>query len=127
MTRRTYDPGERRSKHKTPLTERPAFVVKQGALVGLCPTGLPDDVRDELLNAAVEAPATGRRTIVYNVHQGVVYMAESSNGRTFHGYPWRQRPGRPALPQLIRDALRQRAIASGCEPELNALMKEFGR
>ncbi len=127
MVGRTYDPGDRRTKHKLPLVERPTFERKDGALIGICPKGMTEAERKVLLDQAIEAPRSGKRIIVFNVHHGVVYMAESSDGRTFHGYPWRQRPGRPALPRRLRDQLRDRANESGHLAEFEAWMKEHGR
>ena len=63
---------------------------------------------------------------IYNVHYGIVYEAVCS-GNSWHGYPWRYRPGRRSLPREIQRELQLRAQRQDCLSSYKHWMKEHGR
>jgi hypothetical protein len=92
---RKYDKGEKRFKHES-HTRKPEIRFFKGQpkfRVGLCPAGFPADLRLQLLNEAIPAPA-GDRDIdyvkyLYVVHEGAIYKACTSDaGVTYHAYPY---------------------------------------
>lgn len=121
-----YDPGEHRTKHcwKEPRAD---FVTQGSAEIGKCPSTLSKKLAEQLLNDGIGYPpeqATPER--IYNVYAGVVYEAVCS-GDTWHGYPWRYRPGRRALPRQILQELENRAQRQCCLPEYKDWIKRYGR
>lgn len=125
-TRRCYNPGEHRTKHC--WNEPRATFVRQGSvLIGMCPSTLDKGSAEELLNDGVGYPLGQEHPErIYNVHEGVVYEAVCS-GDTWHGYPWRYRPGRRAMPRQILNELQRRAEEQGCSSEYKHWIKEYGR
>src|SRR5260370_24665362 len=93
---RKYDKGEKRFKHegRAPHPEIRFFKGKPKRHVGLCPVGMPADLRLNLLNEAIPAPA-GDRDIDYDkylyvVHEGAIYEARTTDaGITYHAFPYR--------------------------------------
>lgn len=124
--RRCYNPGEHRIKHCW-NESRAAFVRHGSAEIGKCPSTLDKELAEQLLNEGVGYPVGQEQPErIYNVHVGVVYEAVCS-GDTWHGYPWRYRPGRRALPRQILQELQHRAEGQGCLSEYKHWMKEHGR
>ncbi len=124
--RKRYDPGEHRFKHCGSQPQA-GFRRNGSAWIGLCPSTLSKEYAEELLNAGIAYPEgsdTPQR--IYNVHEGVVYEAVYSGG-SWHGYPWRYRPGRKALPRQIRSNLERRATDQGYQQAFKNWMKEHGR
>ncbi len=123
---RRYDPGEHRFKHCGDQAE--AIFRRDGsALIGLCPSTLSKEYAEELLNAGIAYPeGSDTPERIYNVYEGVVYEAVCSGG-SWHGYPWRYRPGRKALPRQIRSNLEKRATDQGYQQAFKNWMKEHGR
>jgi hypothetical protein len=64
---RRYDKGEKRLKHEAPgpLPEIKFFKGQPKRHVGLCPKGMPADLRLRLLNEAISVPA-GDRDVDYD-------------------------------------------------------------
>lgn len=123
--RKRYDPGEHRSKHC--WGEPRADFVRQGsAEIGKCSSTLSKKQAEQLLNDGIGYPpgeATPQR--IYNVYAGVVYEAVCS-GESWHGYPWRYRPGRKALPREISRELENRASQQSCLAEYKSWIKKHG-
>lgn len=120
-----YDPGEHRVKHCWNMPK--AKFVRQGsAVIGKCPSTLSKQLAEQLLNDGIGYPvgqADPER--IYNLHDGVVYEAVYS-GDSWHGYPWRYRPGRKSLPRQIKQELERRAEQQCCLPGYKYWMKEYG-
>lgn len=115
----TYDPAEHRSKHCSSNPE-PSFKVEGSAYIGLCPNTLTKAQAAELLlDAEYEekgnTPLTKYPKRIWNVHEGVIYEASPTeiNKGSFHGYPWRGRPGRNRLPKVVEKALHAKAVYQG--------------
>lgn len=124
--RRRYDPGEHRFKHCW-NEPRAAFVCDGSAQVGKCPSTLGKQLAEQLLNDGIDyLVGQAHPERIYNVHDGVVYEAVYSGG-SWHGYPWRYRPGRRPLPRQIKQELEHRAQQQGCMPGYRHWMKEHGR
>jgi hypothetical protein len=115
-TPRKYDKGEKRFKHegRSPYPEIRSFKGQPKLHVGLCPAGMPADLRLKLLNEAIPAPA-GDRDIdyaksLYVVHEGTIYQARTSDaGTTYHGFPYHGR-----LPNQMVEQLRTMALNKNC-------------
>ena len=117
-----YDPGEHRLKH---CSDRPQAHFRQegSAFTGVCPSTLSKRKAEELLQHGVPhyRPGTGHPEKVYAVYEGVVYEARCTEyGMTYHGFPWRGRPGHNRLPRPIKRELQQRAERDGCLAAFNA-------
>lgn len=126
MSRKRYDPGEHRVKH---CWGEPAagFAVQAGIEIGKCAATLTKEMAEDLLNNGLTDPPDAQRPKrIYNVYQGVVYEAVDSNG-TWHGYPWRYRPGRRALSRQLLALLEARAQEQGDLKAFQRWMKEHGR
>lgn len=114
-----YDAAEHRMKHCGSNPE-PCFVLKGSAFIGLCPNTLTKAQAATLLRDA-EFPGKGNVPLreypkkIWNVHEGVIYEASPTDtGKgSYHGYPWRGRPGRNRLPRDVEKALRAKAEAQG--------------
>ena len=104
---RKYDKGEKRFKHegRTPYPEIRFFRSQPKRYVGLCPAGFPADLRLQLLNEAIAAPAgdrdIGYAKFLYVVHKGAIYEARTTDaGITYHAFPYRGRLHREVVDQL---------------------------
>jgi len=93
---RKYDKGEKRYKHqgRNSYPEIRFFRDDPRRFVGLCPAGMPVEVRESLLNEAIAAPFGDREIdypkYLYVVHDGAIYEARTSDaGRSYHGFPYR--------------------------------------
>lgn len=121
-----YDPGEHRVKHCWKQPEA-AFVRDGSAEIGKCPSTLSKQFAEQLLNDGIGYPVGDERPErIYNLHDGVVYEAVCS-GSSWHGYPWRYRPGRKSLPRQIQQELERRAEQQDCLPGYKHWMKKYGR
>lgn len=121
-----YEPGEHRFKHcwNVPKAD---FVTQGSARIGKCPSTLSKKLAEQLLNDGIRYPVgQSHPERIYNVHDGVVYEAVNSGG-TWHGYPWRYRPGRRALPSPILRELQRRAEQQNCLSGYKQWMKDHGR
>jgi hypothetical protein len=128
-----YERGEHRRKHCWKQDDAD-FVDVDGHLVGKCPKTITDDIAEKLLNQAVAEPdpfaVPGRPASLwpkrlYTVHRGVIYEAAPTQpGKSYHGYPWRGRPGRGPLPTEVIDQLRVKAEAEGFLEEFESWLDE---
>ncbi|SDG66503.1 hypothetical protein [Roseospirillum parvum] len=123
----SYDPGERRTKHKGNNHE-PEFVRQGNGLIGKCPRTIDAGLAEGLLKNGIahypgedEVARTDPRgrpcpRRVFNVHEGAIYVAHPTRAEagTFHGYPFDQQ-GDPkrGIPRAILRQLRERAEAQG--------------
>lgn len=110
-TKRQYDSGERRFKHKG---KKPYPYFENG--VGKCPCNLSVERRDAMLNrgiANVCDPSYDEHfpKILYAVDEsGAIYKAQTTEaGKSYHGYPYKGR-----LTKGIRVRLEQQAKELGC-------------
>lgn len=119
----SYDPGEHRVKH---CWSRPdaEFVSIGSGFIGKCPSTLTKLKAKELLNdAEFEGKNLGlvlsdlMPDRVWNVHEGVIYEAVPSGSGSYHGYPWRGRPGRNRLAREVKKALFEKAKMQDYEKE----------
>jgi hypothetical protein len=118
---RKYDKGEKRFKHVgcTPDPEIQVFKGQPKRHVGLCPAGIPADLRLQLLNEAIPAPP-GDRDIDYDkylyvVHEGAIYEARTSDaGVTYHAFPYRGMLSKQIVEQL-RTMARNKDCIGGFE------------
>jgi hypothetical protein len=98
-----------------------------GNRVGKCPSGLPLETAQALLDRAIPwSPSTWRRTYpqrLYAVLEGVLYRANPTNpGTSYHGFP--EHPSRfPKGGRALKHALLGRAKELGCEAELKRWMR----
>jgi hypothetical protein len=130
-----YDRGDHRYKHCW-NQDRADFVAEGNAVIGKCPNGIDDAVAQRILDRALPEPdpflsqegtSTRSPSRLYGVHLGIVYEAvPTTPGRSFHGYPWRRRPGRARLPSDLVAQLRRQAEESGHERQFDRWMKEHG-
>lgn len=104
---RKYDKGEKRFKHEGTGSEPQIqfFKNQPRRFVGKCPAGMPAQLRTQLLNEAIAAPAPGREIdyekYLYVVHNGAIYEARTSDaGVSYHGFPYRGRLARQVVDQL---------------------------
>ncbi|PJB37046.1 MAG: hypothetical protein CO108_21995 [Deltaproteobacteria bacterium CG_4_9_14_3_um_filter_63_12] len=124
----TYDRGEHRTKHCW-NKDHADFVTIGTALIGKCASSVTDEIATQLLNDAIPEPdpfgGCGTHPArYYNVYQGVIYEAAPTEpGVSYHGYPWRGRPGRPPLPRQIVAVLRARAAGAGYGKEFKKWLK----
>jgi hypothetical protein len=112
--RLAYEKGEDRYKH-VGRSEEPefSFVSRNPKhYVGLCPRGIPDELKTELLNEAI-CDDNGDREITFPkrlhvVHEGAIYRAETTNwGKSYHAFPYRGKLGRLLLFELGKMADRK--------------------
>ncbi|MFT3995987.1 MAG: hypothetical protein QM667_01155, partial [Asticcacaulis sp.] len=112
---RKYDKGEGRKKHvgnkSVPTFKRIDHSPKH--FIGLCPKGVPDDVRSKLLNSAVEDRNGDRELEVpkrlYAVYQGAIYEAQTSDdGTTYHAYPYRGKLRTRLVKELYNKAVEEK-------------------
>ena len=113
---RKYDKGEKRIKHqgRGPEAEIQFFKNQPRRFVGKCPAGMSPQLRTELLNEAIPAPAGDREInyskYLYTVHEGAIYEARTSDaGATYHGFPYRGK-----LSKNLIQELRAVAEKKGC-------------
>lgn len=85
-------------------------------MIGKCSSTVSKQLADQLLNDGIGYPI-GQESPkrIYNLHDAVVYEAVYS-GDSWHGYPWRYRPGRRSLPRQIQQELERRAERQDCLP-----------
>jgi hypothetical protein len=125
-----YDPGEHRIKHCWNKPEAGFHEVNRGGrtlFIGKCPNTMTRCRAEQLLRTGIGYPPDSPEPErIYNVHDGVVYEAVSSRG-SWHGYPWRSRPGNPPLLDSIKLELERRAMAAGHERTFKHWMKTYGR
>ena len=104
---RKYDKGEKRFKHEGTGSEPEIQFFKDSPrrFIGICPAGMPADLRLKLLNEVIPAD-TGDRDIdypkyLYVVHGGAIYEARTSDaGVTYHGFPYSGKLARHLVDQL---------------------------
>jgi hypothetical protein len=113
-----YDPGAYRHKHHG--SKACAHFRDEGsASVGVCPSTLSVDEAQRLLQFGVPDFGSNEPTSpparIYAVHEGVIYEARPTEpgSLTYHGFPWRGRPGHNRLPRAIKRALQEQAEQSG--------------
>lgn len=74
----------------------------------------------------VYPPSAEHPERIYAVHEGVVYEARPTEpGLTYHGFPWRGRPGHNRLPRPIKRELRDRAEQAGCRKAFNDWLDRY--
>lgn len=104
------------------------FRQKGSAFIGICPSTLSKQQAEELLQNGVPhyRPGAVHPERIYAVYEGVVYEARpTEDGITYHGFPWRGRPGHNRLPRPIKRALRQHAVRDGCLAAFNAWLDRY--
>ncbi len=105
--RRTYQKGQDRYKHVGKSGEPEIVFDSRNPkhYVGLCPRGLPDELRTELLNEAI-ADDNGDRELdfpkrLHVVHNGAIYRAETTDwGKSYHAFPYRGKLGKSLITAL---------------------------
>lgn len=126
-----YDPGEHRTKHcwSNPFAD---FVSVGSGFVGKCPSTLTKSEAKNLLNdAEFEGKNSGQSLLdlmpdrVWNVYEGVIYEAVPSGQDSYHGYPWRGRPGRNRLAREIKKALLEKSIKQGYGKEFSDWLDKY--
>jgi hypothetical protein len=125
--RRNYDKGEKRYKHEGhgPAPEIRFYKDDPKRFVGMCPAGMPLELRRRLLNEAIPGP-TGDRYIeypkyLYVVHEGTIYEARTSDaGTTYHGFPYKGKLSKELLRQL-----RQMAELKDCGKSFEEWVKRY--
>lgn len=125
-----YDPGEHRDKH-CGSGSAAEFTRKGSTYIGLCPHTLTKTEAEGLLRKAEFPNKSGQITEypkrVWNVHHdGVIYEASPTdeNKASYHGYPWRGRPGRNRLPREVERSLRNEAAKLDCLEAFEKWLKE---
>jgi hypothetical protein len=123
---RKYDKGEKRYRHEARGRDAEIrfFNDQPKRYVGLCPAGMPAQIRSQLLNEAIPAPAGGREIdydkYLYVVHDGAIYEARTSDaGVTYHGFPYRGRLASQLVEQL-RTMARNKNCLDGFEKWVKA-------
>lgn len=121
-------PGEHRVKHcwNQPVA---GFQRSGNAFIGKCPSTLPKSVAEALLQSGIPIHhhGDGFPAKIYNVHEGVIYEAAPTEpGRSYHGYPWRNLPGRNRIPKAILRELERRAERSGHHRQFRDWMARHG-
>jgi hypothetical protein len=119
VPRRTYEKGEDRRRHVGRSDEPEISFNGRNPkhYVGLCPRGIPVELRTELLNEAI-ADGNGDRELdfpkrLHVVHDGTLYRAETTDwGKSYHAFPYRGKLGKSLL-----IALRVMAKRKGCREE----------
>jgi len=122
---RRYDKGERRFKHvgREPYAEIVFVDGNPKMAIGKCPNTLTPEDCEALLEYAIAGP-NGAREIsfpkkLYTVRDGVIYEAQTTtDGLSYHGYPFRGRLTRKLLRELERIAGEKK-----CETEFRAWVK----
>jgi hypothetical protein len=122
-----YDPGEHRLKHCG--NEPYAHFRQEGSgFIWICPSTLSKKHAEDLLCCGVPDYDLGAEhpKRIYAVHEGVVYEARpTASGLTYHGFPWRGRPGHNRLPRPIQRQLRDRAEKAGCLKAFNHWLDQY--
>jgi hypothetical protein len=116
---RRYDKGEKRFKHVGTGSEPEIQFVRNQPrrYVGKCPTGITAQVRTQLLEEALPAPAGDREIdypkYLYVVHNGAIYEARTSDaGTTYHAYPYHGKLARRMLDDLRTMARQKNCLAA---------------
>ncbi len=121
-----YDPGENRRKHHWSKPEA-GFERVGAAMVGKCSSKITMEKAQELLSSSLPYPDDGGKPRrVYNIFDGTIYEAVSSGEDTWHGYPWRSRPGRSPLPKDLLKELERRATEQDCSQKYKEWVKKYG-
>jgi hypothetical protein len=123
-----YEAGEHRVKHC--WNEPRADFVRNGSnVIGKCPSTLSKEQAYLLLQDATYIRTEGITTQpsrMWNVHEGVIYEAVPTQAGSYHGYPWRGRPGMNRLSRQVLADLRRMAETKNCLREFNNWIKEHG-
>ncbi|MBS0602653.1 MAG: hypothetical protein JSR94_15640 [Proteobacteria bacterium] len=123
-----YDPGEPRHKHcgNKPEAE---FVGSGSGLIGKCSSSIDHQTAWRLLNEGIPLEGTqDSPQKIVNVFMGVIYVAVPTvPGRSFHGYPWRRRPGNHGMPRQMLKKLRARAEQDGYVRQFDDWVRDYGQ
>ena len=123
-----YDAGEHRRKH-CGNGSRAEFERIGSAYVGKCPATLSKEQAEELLRDGIPSETTdeqGNPERIYAYYDGAVYEAVPTRpGVSYHGYPWRGRPGHNRLPRTVERELRNQAKLRGEERQLDRWLHEY--
>lgn len=123
-----YDPAEHRIKHCSaePLA---SFDENGSGVISKCPSTLSKVDAQALLQNGVpdmDDLQDGHPKRIYAVYDGVVYQAVPTIlGKSYHGYPWRGRPGHNRLPRFVKRELERRASEQGCLKKFKDWMKQY--
>ena len=107
-----YDPAEHREKH-CGLQNKASFQRQGSAWIGQCPANLDKTTAQTLLDNGIgewDDPSESHPARIFTYYQGAVYVAVPTEpGHSYHGFPWRGRPGhnrvaRHVLKELIKMA-----------------------
>lgn len=123
-----YDPAEHRTKH-CGTAERAEFVQDGSAYIGKCPITLSKTEAQNLLQHGIPEhtdTAASHPERIFAYHQGVIYVAVPTEpGKSYHGYPWRGRPGNNRVPPAILVQLKQIANQQGESKLLSDWLKAY--
>ncbi|MEO5366454.1 MAG: hypothetical protein H7831_08890 [Magnetococcus sp. WYHC-3] len=112
----SYDAGQKRRKHQWAKDEAGFDPPDVPGSPGKCPSSITNrrGLAERLLREGSPwPPGTEPAERVYNVYQGVVYRAVPSGmGKSYHGLPEREHPGRP-VPSDVLEILAERADQAG--------------
>lgn len=125
-TRRIYDPAEHRLKHCWNQPEAD-FQQTGSSVIGKCPNTLDKNKAEDILQEAVadlnDCQQWPKR--LWAVHEGVIYEAVPSEpNKSYHGYPWRGRPGRNRLSRTVLVRLREMADRKQCRDDFEDWYKK---
>jgi len=120
-----YDPGEHRTKH-CGLSPEAHFVERGSTKIGKCPSTLSKEMAQTLLQSGVPYSSENEYPVrIYAVHEGVVYEAwPTMPGISYHGFPWRGRPGHNRLPRPVKRELERRACEQGYLDKFQSWLKQ---
>lgn len=123
-----YDPGEHRHKHCW-SESRADFRESGSSFIGKCPNTLSKIEAEIILNQAVFEPLEEGQEYpekLWAVHEGVIYEAVPTEpGKSYHGYPWRGKPGAEKLPRTIKKALSEMAEKNQCSDDFKNWLKQY--
>lgn len=122
----SYDPGHHRRKHCSD-SPRAYFAMVGSALIGKCPATIDRPTAQALLTGGIPEIEAGEAhpSCIYAVHDGVIYMAVPTRpGTSYHGFPWRGRPGHNRIARPIKRLLLQRALQLGQEADVKKWFAE---
>lgn len=123
-----YDPAEHREKHCGAQNEA-VFQLQGSAWIGQCPVTLDKKTAETLLQDGVgewDDPSQTHPARIFTYYQGAVYVAVPTEpGISYHGYPWRGRPGHNRIARTILEELRKMAENCGESKQLQNWLRQY--
>lgn len=124
-----YERGEGRTKHRW-QHDYAGFVPGERGACGKCASSINQELAEQLLNDGVAFNEIGDHdwpSRIYAVYQGAIYEAVPTiPGSSYHGYPWRDLPGRPPLPRTVIRKLEAKAHERNEAEEFRKWLKQYG-